>query len=296
MAVARPDHTTRGSYAGITVAAGAMDESAAAALSKATASTEKVAMAAVVTACPAKRGPFVVHVLAHCSSLQHACSCHSGCCFGWEWVDRPSWSPADHVSARCAPHGQARAHEDGVRPHSVVLATRPVSAVHGAVQCCPPARACVWWHMCAVPARTCVHVCSISTCVLSCAYLWPCASVCPLDLRDKRSAHAAAHTAATSHLMRCNRLQFSLRDTSASKPHCLSNMLAHSRMRTRALAHTHVHGARQGTTRSSRALPILHHPLPRASSTCPRVCLAQSTPTQTTLQCCHTLLSQWKSK
>jgi hypothetical protein len=50
MAVARPDHTTRGSYAGITVAAGAMDESEAAALSKATASTEKVAMAAVACA------------------------------------------------------------------------------------------------------------------------------------------------------------------------------------------------------------------------------------------------------
>ena len=156
-------------------------------------------MQSAVNASAAKRGPFVsrhactLSATFTCSSLQHACSCHSGCCFGWEWVDRPSWSPADHVSARCAPHGQARAHEDGVRPHSVVLATRAVSAVYGAVQCCPPVCACVWWHMCTVAARTCVRVCSISTCVLSCAYLWPCASVCPLDRRDKRSAqHALA--------------------------------------------------------------------------------------------------------
>ena len=75
MAVARPDHTTRGSYAGITVAAFAMDESAAAALSKATASTEMVAMTAVgVTACAAKRGPFVVHVLTTRTSLAPRCN------------------------------------------------------------------------------------------------------------------------------------------------------------------------------------------------------------------------------
>ena len=72
--------------------------------------------------------------------------------------------------------------------------------------------------------------------------------------------------------------------------------IKHADPLTRALAHMHVHGARLGTTRSSRALPMAHHPLPRASSTCPRVCLAQSTPTQTTLQCCHTLRSRWKSK
>jgi hypothetical protein len=68
----------------------------------------------------------------------------------------------------------------------------------GAVQCCPPVCACVWWHMCTVAARTCVRACSISTCVLSCAYLWPCANVRPLDRRDTRSAQQHALTA-TSH-------------------------------------------------------------------------------------------------
>lgn len=148
----------------------------------------------------------------HCN----ACSCRSGCCFGWEWVDRPSWSPADHVSARCAPHGQARAHEDGVRPHSVVLATRAVSAVRVALCSAAHLRVRVCGGTCVLSPRA--HACACVRYQRACCHVRTCG-------RARASVRWIGETSEALSSTHCNfsRIQNMLE----VPPRCISHCATH---------------------------------------------------------------------